>query len=48
MIDVKALDALGDAAFLELRRAGALAIIYAQIFSTTNWASLASRDAARG
>jgi SapC len=48
MIDAKALDALDDAAFLELRRAGALPLIYAQIFSTSNWAALALRDAARG
>jgi len=46
MIDAKALDALDDAAFLELRRAGALPLIYAQIFSTSNWAALAARDAA--
>lgn len=48
MIDAKALDGLDDAAFLELRRAGALPLIYAQIFSTSNWAALAARDAARG
>jgi hypothetical protein len=48
MIDAKALDALDDAAFLELRRAGALPLIYAQIFSTSNWTALAARDAARG
>lgn len=48
MTDAKALDALDDAAFLELRRAGALPLIYAQIFSTSNWAALVARDAARG
>jgi hypothetical protein len=48
MIDAKALDALDDAAFLELRRAGALPVIYAQIFSTSNWTALAGRDSARG
>ncbi|HUT50009.1 MAG TPA: SapC family protein [Alphaproteobacteria bacterium] len=48
MIDGKALDALDDAAFLELRRAGALPLIYAQIFSTSNWAALVARDAAPG
>jgi hypothetical protein len=48
MIDAKALDTLDDAAFLELRRAGALPLIYAQIFSTSNWTALAARDAARG
>jgi len=46
MVDAKALDALDDAAFLELRRAGALPLIYAQLFSTANWAALVARDAA--
>jgi len=44
MIDAKALEALGDEAFLELRKAGALPLIYAQIQSTTNWAALVARD----
>jgi len=48
MTDAKVLDALDDAAFLEFRRAGALPLIYAQIFSTSNWAALVARDAARG
>jgi hypothetical protein len=48
MVDAKTLDALDDAAFLELRRAGALPLIYAQILSTSNWAALVARDAARG
>jgi hypothetical protein len=47
MIDGKALDALDETAFLELRRSGALPLIYAQMFSTANWAALAARDAAR-
>ena len=47
MIDGKALDGLDDTAFLELRRAGALPLIYAQLFSTANWAALVARDAAR-
>lgn len=41
MIDENKVNALSDAAFLELRQKGALAFIYLAMASSTNWKSLA-------
>lgn len=42
-IDEGKLNALNDAAFLELRKAGALGAIYCQLGSTNSWQSLLNR-----
>ena len=47
MVDTKALEELSDSAFLELRKAGALPLLYAQISSTSNWGGLVARDQAQ-
>ena len=46
VIDIARFDALPDAAFLELRRAGRLRPIYAHLRSQQNWQALTDRVAA--
>ncbi len=46
-VDEKRLNELSDEKFLELRKAGLLPIIHAQLFSLTNWRSLMQRRAER-
>lgn len=43
VIDAKAVNELGDAAFLELRRASALPLLFAQIASRNCWGDLVAR-----
>lgn len=45
--DEKRLNELSDAQFLELRKSGALPVIYSQLISMTNWRMLIQRRARR-
>lgn len=46
IVDEKRFSALSDEAFLDLRRVGALPVIYAHLWSMRNWADLTRRTAA--
>jgi hypothetical protein len=47
VVDEAALNALGDDDFLQLRRSGALALIYCRLASSNSWNSLAFQAKSR-
>ncbi|WP_292228909.1 SapC family protein, partial [Mesorhizobium sp.] len=47
VIDEQALNKLGDEAFLDLRKSGALALIYCHLASSNSWSSLVHQASIR-